>query len=366
MLQLVLENSNLSEIIGILCKNRVKSEVIGSSIIIKEPVISEKVIEELMANAVITRVTNYQTETSATELLVGTENSFEDNDYKMTVSENEIAEPIAEANPVFETMVKKFDIQSLKTNANHNSRVYRGEVYEFGGGIKEEIGLTRACVIVIQNDLETYWDETLVLFCVSKYDENNPIGYKFRFSKTNMSDYAIVDDQILNYTFLIRRIRQIRKEQLGKYLGRMNSFFMNSIQYSIDFCMGLKRKRTMDWFQIKILSRVNMEDVIKIAESKDNAEKRVDEYLKLFGFDMSINGCEYVKAFILTAYNLKDNYTLEFLAEKVAEKFGVEVEPDEILRLVVARTKENFGFHKSCATSFIRLMDRLLRGGETL
>ena len=75
---------------------------------------------------------------------------------------------------------------------------------------------------------------------------------------------------------------------------------------------------------------------------------------------MSINGMQYVKDSILVARKLGD-YRLEFLAEIVAEKR--QVDANEVLRLIVARIKENFHFKKSPAISFIRLIDRLLKKG---
>ena len=55
------------------------------------------------------------------------------------------------------------------------------------------------------------------------------------------------------------------------------------------------------------------------------------------------------------------DYKLEFLAEIAAEER--QVDANEVLRLIVARIKENFHFKKSPAISFIRLIDSLLKKG---
>ena len=161
-------------------------------------------------------------------------------------------------------------------------------------------------------------------------------------------------------TFFVGRIKGISRKQLGKYLGTMTNEFMNTLQPTIDFCLGLKRSRTVNWAQLQILSTINMEDLFKISESKVSDKQKVDEFLELFGFDMSINGMQYVEDSILVAQKLSD-YRLEFLAEIVAEKR--QVDANEVLRLIVARIKENFHFKKSPAISFIRLIDRLLKKG---
>ena len=69
---------------------------------------------------------------------------------------------------------------------------------------------------------------------------------------------------------------------------------------------------------------------------------------------------DYVRDAILVAYSLGD-YRLEDLAEIIAKKEKVEAQ--EVLRLIVARIKENFHFKKSPAISFIRLIDKLMKKG---
>lgn len=116
-------------------------------------------------------------------------------------------------------------------------------------------------------------------------------------------------------TFFVGRIKGINRKQLGT----MSNEFMNTLQPTIDFCLRLKRSRTVNWAQLQILSTVSMQDLFKISESEVSDKKKVEEFLELFGFDMSGNGMEYVKDSILIARKLGD-YRLEFLAQIIAEK----------------------------------------------
>ena len=140
----------------------------------------------------------------------------------------------------------------------------------------------------------------------------------------------------------------------------MTYSFMNTLQPTIDFCLGLKRSRTVNWAQLQMLSTINMADMFAISESRISNSEKVTQFLKLFHFDITKNGMEYVKKSILVASRLGD-YRLEDLAQIIAEK--EQVEASEVLRLIVARIKENFHFKKSPAISFIRLVDKLLRKG---
>lgn len=258
------------------------------------------------------------------------------------------------------------DLQNAPTNTKipKSEMVYRGEVYKWGSIIDDDDreGKIKECVIIIQNDYQnSASDDTIALFCTTHYEERAPIHFSFQFDEGTMYDHSAKRLELFDHcTFFVGRIKGINRKQLGKYLGTMSNEFMNTLQPTIDFCLGLKRSRTVNWAQLQILSTVSMEDLFKISESEVSDKKKVEEFLELFGFDMSSNGMEYVKDSILIAQTLGD-YRLEFLAQIIAEEKHVEA--NEVLRLIVARIKENFHFKKSPAISFIRLIERLLKKG---
>lgn len=242
--------------------------------------------------------------------------------------------------------------------------VYRGEVYQWGS-IKDDEDAERKikeCVIILQNDYQnSVSDDTIALFCTSHYEERSPISFSFQFTQGTMIDHSAKRLDLFDHcNFFVGRIKGISRKQLGEYLGTMNDVFMNTLQPTVDFCLGLKRSRTVNWAQLRILSTINMEELFRISESKVSDVGKVEQYMELFGFDMSCNGSEYVKDAILIASRLSD-YRLEILAETIAEQ--QEVDANEVLRLIVARIKENFQFKRSPAISFIRLIDCFLKKG---
>lgn len=287
--------------------------------------------------------------------IIESEDEFIDSEYYMECSDNNLED---------------FGIESKKQNSTAKNKVpksemvYRGEVYKWGS-IREDDddeGKIKECVIIIQNDYQnSASDDTIALFCTSHYEERAPISFSFQLTEATMIDHSANRLKFFDHcTFFVGRIKGISRKDLGKYLGTMNDMFMNTLQPTVDFCLGLKRSRTVNWAQLKILSTVKMEDLFKISESKVSDKRKVEEFLELFGFDMTFNGVEYVKEAILIASKLGD-YRLEYLAETIAKRQNVDA--NEVLRLIVARIKENFHFNKSPAISFVRLIDRLLKKG---
>ena len=150
------------------------------------------------------------------------------------------------------------------------------------------------------------------------------------------------------------------KGELGRYLGKMQNHFMGTLQPHIDYCLGLPRTRDVNMEQIRILSTVNLHDLLEIAENSKSSQEKTIEILKLFGFDMDKNGVKYLKSAILKAKDI-ESCTLKVLAALIAE--DEDVEADEVERLMVARVKEKFRVRFSPTISFIRLVTRLLKKG---
>ncbi|MBE6345470.1 MAG: hypothetical protein E7063_07305 [Spirochaetaceae bacterium] len=257
--------------------------------------------------------------------------------------------------------------KSSRSKIPKSEMVYRGEVYKWGSVRDKDDGegKIKECVIIIQNDYQmSASDDTIALFCTSHYEERAPIQFSFALTEGTMVDHSVNRLELFDRcTMFVGHIKGISRKQLGKYLGTMTDSFMNTLQPTIDFCLGLKRSRTVNWAQLQMLSTIDMADMFAIAESKVSNSQKVTEFLKLFHFDMSQNGMEYVKKAILVASTLGD-YRLEDLVQLIAKK--EQVEASEVLRLIVARIKENFHFKKSPAISFIRLIDKLLRKGREI
>ncbi len=434
VLQLLSTDVDICRISKMLGRQRIKSSITNSTIIIETDEISDDVVDMLFANATIISAQNYRLDESEVGIDTEIESKHDDeSSIELPVEQSETPDtsetdatgdafveiPIQEVVEISEgvaengnnetsevkavgeaevevptssiahdeelsdetidseyyvqeqsNMLSEFDIETesedkpTQTKILKSEMVYRGEVYKWGSirNDDDREGKIKECVIIIQNDYQnSASDDTIALFCTTHYEERAPIHFSFQFTQGTMIDHSTKRLELFDHcTFFIGRIKGISRKQLGKYLGTMNDMFMNTLQPTVDFCLGLKRSRTVNWAQLQILSTVNMEDLFRISESKVSDKRKVEEFLELFSFDMSCNGMEYVKEAILVARKLGD-YRLEYLAEIIAKRQNVDA--NEVLRLIVARIKENFHFKKSPAISFIRLIDRLLKKG---
>ncbi len=385
MLRLLAADVDICRISKVLGRQRIKSSITNSTIIIEADEISDDVVDMLFANATIISAQNYCLNEAETviDTKIESEQDHEpsiDSSVKQFESIKTSEIDTNDNTSSDETIDSEYYVQEQKdmslelgietesedkptqAKISELEMVYRGEVYKWNNEryADDKEGQIKECVIIIQNDYQnSASDDTIALFCTTHYEERAPIHFLFQFTERTMIDHSAKRLELFDHcTFFVGHIKGISRKQLGTYLGTMTNEFMNTLQPTIDFCLGLKRSRTVNWIQLQILSTINMEDLFKISESKVSDNQKVDEFLELFGFDMSINGMQYVKDSILVAKKLSD-YRLEFLAEIVAEKR--QVDANEVLRLIVARIKENFHFNKSPAISFIRLIDRLLK-----
>ena len=109
--------------------------------------------------------------------------------------------------------------------------------------------------------------------------------------------------------------------------------------------------------QIRLLSFVDINELLKISQEHATDEVKAKKILELFGFDFNKNGVPYVLKAILASP--KDAYfNLETLSESVSKKESIDKE--EVKRLIVARVKETFGFRKAPTVDFIRLVNSFL------
>lgn len=239
--------------------------------------------------------------------------------------------------------------------------VYWGEAYRWGQVRKKKNGkVVKECVIIIQNDNQNnIYEETVALLCTTDNEERARIDYSFRLNYEVMPDYNL--QRLENYAgcdFFVKRLILVNRGRIGRYLGTFDSTFMNTLQPIIDYFFGLKRTKNVSKSQIKILSQVNVKDLIDISETSSSKKRKILRCLDLFGFDISKNGVQYVKDAIYIASEL-DEYKLEVLARIIAEKDNAD--KDEVLRLIIARIKETLGLKKIHSIEFIRLIASIMR-----
>lgn len=422
MLKLLVRNLDICRVSKVLGRNKLKASITYSTIIIDSNEITDEVIDDLFENATIIGAQNYHTSDYATSMDTETKVEEKDTSVEVPLKVAETTKGAVETETVTDTtedtvetetievvsdtersaftlvpqivyeekvvgpsndetidseyhlengtsLVTQEDVEaeqpkSSRSQIPKSEMVYRGEVYKWGliQDDDDREGKIKECVIIIQNDYQmSASDDTIALFCTSHYEERAPIHFSFALTEGTMVDHNTNRLGLFDRcTMFVGHIKGISRKQLGEYLGTMNDSFMNTLQPTIDFCLGLKRSRTVNWAQLQILSTINMADLFAISDAKISNSEKVTEFLKLFNFDMTKNGMEYVKKAILVAYTM-DDYRLEDLAQTIAK--NEQVEAEEVLRLIVARVKENFQFRKSPAISFIRLIDKLLRKG---
>ena len=88
-----------------------------------------------------------------------------------------------------------------------------------------------------------------------------------------------------------------------------------------------------------------------------------EEILKLFKFDLEKTGVSYLlQAILISTQNAYFN--LETLCEEISK--NTHIKKEEVERLIVARIKERFGFKKSPAIDFIRLVKSVLTQKEDI
>lgn len=268
--------------------------------------------------------------------------------------------------------------------------VKRGEVYlcDFGEPYGCEKGYQRYAIVVQNDTYDLNSSNTIVLPCTTKLKKRFHTSHYFVFSDENMIDYNLLRVGVQPNAVEAAQIRTVDKRRLRKFLGTMNSKFMDEIQKIIDITLSLQRqkkvitktkkvyvdklvyrnvpvdtntpreRKDLSMAQIHLLSLVNVNDLFKIAQTRDSDKVKIEKILMLFGFDMQKNGVQYLfKAILISP---KEAYfNLETLCDSVA-KDEPGIGKDEIKRLIVARVKELFKFKKSPTIDFIRLVNSFL------
>lgn len=279
--------------------------------------------------------------------------------------------------------------------------VRRGEVYEcdFGTPHGSEQGFLRYA-IVIQNDFgNTHAPTTIVIACSTESKKDLPVHLNCTFSSTNMSDYDLNRVGTSENVIMAEQIRTVNKTRLRRYVGSLTPEFMKQIEEIVYISLGLKSKekivekvvyvdkivekkvyvdkivplkeetdvkpqkeqRDINMVQVQLLSFVNINELIKISQSKSTDEIKAKKILELFNFDFTKKGVEYLLKAIIASP--KTNYfNLETLSDIVSKEENDD--KDEIKRLIVARVKENFGFRKAPTIDFIRLINNFLSKQE--
>lgn len=384
MLQLQTKSVNIGRISKLLVKYNIKASV-TNQIITLDGDISEELLIKICDSIDIQSVQNYIEEeplNKAEEILALQSEESIKNESVEEIPKVEIPQ-IATVLP---NQTSEYDLIY--------SVVKRGEVYlcDFGEPYGYEQGLMRYA-IVVQNDYGNLNSPTtIVVPCTTKPKKQLPVHLNCTFSSENMIDYDFERVGSEENVIITEQIRTVDKRRLRKYIGKLTSDFMKFIDSKIEVSLNLNKslkkvistekvyaelpvsvsedkmiiketqvqRKDVNTVQIQLLSLVDINELLKISQSEETDQIKVEKILKLYGFDLNKNGVQYLLKAIINSP--KDTYfNLETLSEEISIKEGVEKE--EVKRLIVARVKETFGFKKSPTIDFIRLVNNFIKTG---
>lgn len=380
MLQLQTRTFDICRVSKLLVKYKIKASI-SDQVITLDGEISDELLDELCNGLTISNVQNFSGEVFPLTL---NESDLSKSDE--IVSSSTKGKAVVEETPsdvvLAPQITEKYDLLY--------STVKRGEVYlcDFGEPYGSEQGNKRYA-IVVQNDVGNFHSPTtIVLACTTKQKKRLPVHHHFVFSNENMIDYDVIRVGMKQNVVMAEQIRTVDKTRLREFLGTMTSEFMNKMQDIIDISLSLqrqgkvitktekvyvdkpvyinapadtnepKKRKDLNMVQIQLLSLIDVNELLKIAQARESDKIKAEKILELFGFDMQRNGVQYLfKAILISPKEVYFN--LETLCDSVA-KSEPNVEKDEIKRLIVARVKEQFKFRKSPTIDFIRLVNSFL------
>ena len=380
MLQLQTKAFDICRISKLLVKHNIKASI-SNQVITLDGQISDELLGELCDVITICNVQNFGGE--VIPIIQKETNYPESGEIVSTPTEVEDVAVKTHSDVVLvQTVMEKYDLLY--------PTVKRGEVYlcDFGEPYGSEQGNKRYAIVVQNDDGNFRSPTTIVLACTSEQKKRLPVHYHFVFSNENMFDYDMIRVGMKQNIVMAEQIRTVDKTRLRKFLGTMTPEFMNKMQDIIDISLNLQRqekvitktekvyvdkpvymnvpadtnapkeRKDLNMVQIQLLSLVDVNELFKIAQTRDSDKIKAEKILGVFGFDMQRNGMQYLfKAILISP---KEAYfNLETLCDSVA-KSEPNVEKDEIKRLIVARIKEQFKFRKSPTIDFIRLVNSFL------
>ena len=354
MLQLFAEDLDICRIGKMLGKYNIASTITSSTISIYCDELPVEVATTILESSTITYAQNHSL--SNTDAL----NSLSTRKPATTRHQQSIFDTddyqLEDYNP--SKVITKSPVQKSK----HPRILHRGEVYVLNNP-KNKVsneGDIKECVIIIQNDYaNSVSDDSIALYCSSQAENVSSTTFSFRLSESTLHDYLFQRVETFDCcTFVVKCIKGVKRHSLGKYLGTLKSRFMNALQPTIDYHLGLKRSRMVNLAQLQIISTVDTNELLELARSNATIEDKVTGFLKMFNFDFTLNGVSYLRDAIICATQLT-NYRLEDLVSKVTREENID--DDEVSRLIIARIKERFHLKKAPTMSFIRLIDNLSR-----
>lgn len=386
MLQFQTKSINICRISKLLVKYNIKSSI-TDSVITLEGDIPDDLLTQLCDSININGIQNFISQEPLSAL---SETSFSQNEKSAQAEVVEKPKDITTVCVEEKQQVEKIQATPLLSHNTSEydliySKVKRGEVYlcDFGEPYGSEQGFMRYAIIVQNDDGNFHSPTTIVIACTSEHKKRLPVHFHCTFSSSNMVDYDLEKVGSAENVIMAEQIQTVDKTRLRKYLGMLTTDFMEQIDEKLNISLQLsqkvktiekkvyietpqkvmvdpnapKERKDVNMVQIRLLSFVDINELLKISQEHATDEVKAEKILKLFGFDFNKKGVLYVLKAIIASP--KDAYfNLETLSESISKEESIDKE--EVKRLIVARVKETFGFRKAPTVDFIRLVNSFL------
>lgn len=366
MLQFQTKSIDICRISKLLVKYNIKSSI-TDSVITLEGDIPDDLLTQLCDSININGIQNFISQEPLSTL---SETSFSKNEKSAQAEVVEKPKEIATVSVEEKQQIEKIQATPI---LSHNiseydliySTVKRGEVYlcDFGEPYGHEQGFMRYAIIAQNDDGNFHSPTTIVVACTSEPKKRLPVHYHCTFSSSNMIDYDLEKVGSAENVIMAEQIQTVDKARLRKYLGMLTTDFMEQIDQKLNISLQLssKERKDVNMVQIRLLSFVDINELLKISQEHATDEVKAEKILKLFGFDFNKKGVSYVFEAIIASPKAA-YFNLETLSESISKEESIDKE--EVKRLIVARVKETFGFKKAPTIDFIRLVNSFLSKQE--
>lgn len=366
MLQFQTKSIDICRISKLLVKYNIKSSI-TDSVITLEGDIPDDLLTQLCDSININGIQNFISQEPLSTL---SETSFSKNEKSAQAEVVEKPKEIATVSVEEKQQIEKIQATPI---LSHNiseydliySTVKRGEVYlcDFGEPYGHEQGFMRYAIIAQNDDGNFHSPTTIVVACTSEPKKRLPVHYHCTFSSSNMIDYDLEKVGSAENVIMAEQIQTVDKARLRKYLGMLTTDFMEQIDQKLNISLQLssKERKDVNMVQIRLLSFVDLNELLKISQEHATDEVKAEKILKLFGFDFNKKGVSYVFEAIIASPKAA-YFNLETLSESISKEESIDKE--EVKRLIVARVKETFGFKKAPTIDFIRLVNSFLSKQE--
>lgn len=196
-------------------------------------------------------------------------------------------------------------------------------------------------VITLEGDIP---DDLITQLC-NGITINSVQNFKSQESLSALNETSFLKNERFAQTEVVKKTNEItsvgrEEKQLSQNVKNMEEKgYIETPQKVMVDPNEPKERKDVNMVQIRLLSFVDINELLKISQEHSTDEVKAEKILKLFGFDFNKKGVLYVLKAIIASP--KDAYfNLETLSESVSKEESIDKE--EVKRLIVARVKENF------------------------